>query len=227
MALGKNIKAILDYRDIAQRQFAEEIGWTAQGLWALINRDSGKSDWLATIAKHLAIPESALLDENFTAQQWGKNNTYPLPAKIEGHASESTSPYLSARMIRIVGTAQLGDNGHWVPIDHTEHAEFVLYTGKDPDAYALRCKGFSMKPRIQENEVAIIEPNHPTIAGDEVLLNAKDGRVMIKKYLYTRDGQMVLISVNEAFPPVSISVTDIENFHYVANTVKADAVISQ
>lgn len=127
--------------------------------------------------------------------------------------------------IPIVGMAQLGDNGHWsemeFPVGFGDG--YIPFPTTDQNAYALRCVGDSMKPRIKDGEFVIIEPNTEPIPGDEVLIKAHDGRVMIKTLLYKRDDRVHVMSINEAHPPQSFSVFDIDKMHFVSAVVKKAA----
>lgn len=59
--------------------------------------------------------------------------------------------------IPVVGSAQLGDNGHFCdleyPVGHGDGS--IDWPTKDPNAYALRCNGESMKPRIRHGRKAL------------------------------------------------------------------------
>lgn len=63
-----------------------------------------------------------------------------------------------------------------------------------------------MAPRIQHGEYVVAEPNTEAQPGDEVLVKASDGGVMVRKFLYRRDGRIYLASVNAAHQPVAIAV---------------------
>ncbi|WP_321878451.1 helix-turn-helix domain-containing protein [Paraburkholderia bannensis] len=124
--------------------------------------------------------------------------------------------------IPVVGTAQLGDDGHWAELDYpVGHGDGYLdFPSRDKDAYGVRCKGDSMMPRIKDGEFVVIEPNRKVDHGDEVLVKAKDGRVMVKIYLYAAQGRTHLMSVNTAHAPIAINSDQIERLHYVAAIVK-------
>lgn len=132
-------------------------------------------------------------------------------------------PASTAGSIPVVGTAQLGDNGHFHELEHpVGHGDgCITWPTRDPNAYALRCKGESMKPRIRHNEYVIVEPNHQVFPGDEVLVKSLDGRVMVKQLAYIRDGMIHLDSVNESHPRVSILTTEVAVLHYVAGIAKS------
>lgn len=125
--------------------------------------------------------------------------------------------------VPVVGTAQLGDNGHHCeleyPVGHGDGA--VRWLTNDRNAYALRCKGESMKPRVRHGEFVVIEPAHACNSGDEVLVKLKDGRVMVKQLAYSRDGLVHFDSVNESFPRISVAEAEIDVIQYVAGIAKS------
>lgn len=119
--------------------------------------------------------------------------------------------------IPVVGTAQLGDDGYWAEMDYpTGHGDgFVEFYCRDNNAYAVRCRGSSMMPRIRDGEFVVLETKASPIPGDDVLVKHADGRVMVKRYLYERDGMIHLMSINEAFPPHAFPRSEVELFHKV------------
>lgn len=131
-------------------------------------------------------------------------------------------PITNWKAIPVVGTAQLGDNGYWADLEYpVGHGEgYVSFPTTDPNAYALKCEGDSMRPRIKAGEFVVVEPNHEIEPGDEVLVKSKDGRVMVKEFLYRRMGRTHLISTNDAHPPVAFTDEEIEKMHYVAGIAK-------
>lgn len=134
-------------------------------------------------------------------------------------------PQNSFRKIPVRGMAQLGDNGHFVDVEYpVGHGDgYVFFPTKDPDAYALRCNGESMRPRVKHNEFVVIEPNAQIQNGDEVLVKSQDGRVMVKELAYVRDGIVHLSSVNERHGMVRIPQDQVERLHFVAGIVKRSA----
>jgi phage repressor protein C with HTH and peptisase S24 domain len=119
--------------------------------------------------------------------------------------------------VPVVGTAQLGDDGYWAELDGpTGHGDGVVrFETRDANAYAVRCRGHSMMPRIRDGEFVVLEPNKTPMSGDDVLVRHVDGRVMVKRFLYERDGMIHLLSINEAFPPHAFPLQEIAVFHPV------------
>ncbi len=124
--------------------------------------------------------------------------------------------------VPVVGSAQLGDDGYWAELEHpVGHGDgYIDFHTTDPNAYALRCKGDSMAPRIKEGEFVLVEPNSVPHPGDEVMVKSEDGRVMIKELLYVREGLVHLASVNEAHGRITIPVDQITAMHLVAGIAK-------
>jgi phage repressor protein C with HTH and peptisase S24 domain len=126
-------------------------------------------------------------------------------------------PTIPAHRVPVVGTASLGDDGYWAEMDYPVGAGdgMVQFDSNDANAYAIRCRGASMMPRIRDGEFVVVEPNRTPIPGDDVLVKHIDGRVMVKRFLYERDGMIHLLSINEAFPPHAFPRDQIEVFHPV------------
>lgn len=125
--------------------------------------------------------------------------------------------------VPVVGTAQLGDDGFWLEIDHPVGFGdgWVPYPSRDPNTYAVRCKGDSMRPRIKPGEFVVAEPNRATSPGDEVLVKDKRGRIMVKVLNFRRNNIIELGSINEEHRPITLEVTDVEYIHYVGGILKA------
>jgi len=134
-------------------------------------------------------------------------------------------PAESWKGVPVVGMASLGDNGFWADVEYpVGHGDgFVDVPTKDKDAYALRCIGDSMRPRIKDREFVVIEPNHEIEPGDEVLVKAKDGRVMVKEFMYQRAGRVHLLSVNETHGKLAFALDEIDKMHYVGWIAKPSA----
>lgn len=126
--------------------------------------------------------------------------------------------------VPVVGSAKLGDKECYFseleyPIGNGDG--YIQWATSDPNAYALRCRGDSMKPRIRHDEFVVVEPNHEYIPGDEVMVKDKNGRVMIKQFAYRRGELLYFTSVNETYAPFSIPSEEIDKVHYVAGIAKS------
>ncbi|MDR1162657.1 MAG: helix-turn-helix transcriptional regulator, partial [Candidatus Accumulibacter sp.] len=142
--------------------------------------------------------------------------------KVRDDTVEGAPTLGRSRKVPVVGTSQLGDSGFWAelntPVGFGDgHIPFPVRSER---AYAVRCKGDSMKPRIKDGEFVIVDPDQSPVPGDEVLVKSSDGRVMVKEFLYRRDGFVHLLSVNEEHGKISIAESEVEKLHYVAAIAK-------
>lgn len=193
------------YKGVAA-DLARAIGRDDAQVWQLL---SGPENGGRNIGERLARHIEAALE----LQQGDLD-------RIDMHAP-SSPPY--ERGAPVVGTAQLGDEGFHMELDYpVGHGDgFVRYPTRDRNAYALRVRGDSMRPRIKPGEFVLVEPNHALQAGEEVLVRTTDGRVMVKVLDFRRDGVVQLSSVNEQHRPMTLEEGQIDRMHYVAAIVKA------
>lgn len=184
------------------------------------------SQWLAGEGPEVSLAQAVTLQNTY-----GVNAVWLTKGKGDpGVAVRYNDEYrpreiVGNKLIPVVGMAQLGDDGHWSDLEYpVGHGNgYVDFPSRDPLAYALQCEGDSMSPRIEAGEFVIVEPSFPVKPGKTVLLKSKDGRVMVKKFLYEAAGRTYLISVNKTHPPISFAKEEIEKIHFVRAIVDADA----
>ncbi|MFL9943691.1 S24 family peptidase [Paraburkholderia graminis] len=178
-------------------------------------------------------PEPTLLEAVALQNTYGVNSVWLLKGKGEpGIAVRYNDEFrprdvVGNKLIPVVGMAQLGDNGHWSDLEYPvgHGAGYVDFPSRDKNAYALQCEGDSMSPRIEAGEFVIVEPNTPVKPGKNVMLRSKDGRVMVKKFLYNAAGRTYLVSINKAHPPISFADDEIEKMHFIRAIVDGDSWI--
>ncbi len=187
-----------------RKRFMDETGYSKGRVTQLLDTEHAFGELAAErLAKALGVEPGAIFK-----------------SMARDVAMKSTTKRLG---VPVVGSAQLGDNGHFCELQYpVGHGDGIIrWASKDGAAYALRCKGESMSPRIRNGEFVIVEPSHPYAPGDEVLVRSLDGRVMVKQLAYIRDGMVHLDSVNESHPRISIEETEIESIQYVAGIAKS------
>lgn len=215
MNLAERIQLVLDTTpELDQVKLAEVAGVTKGTV----------NQWLSGQIKSLKLEYAVRIQERF-----GYNAVWLVMDKGEQKVKTAHSPdvwnpvpFPPGKRIPVVGMASLGDNGFWAELEYAQGVGdgYLDFPSRDPNAYSLKCKGDSMLPRIKDNEFVVIEPGHEVKPGDEALVRAKDGRVMIKTFLYSRAGRTHLSSVNENHAPIIIENDQIERLHYVAAIVK-------
>lgn len=226
MTYGERLRAARKHKKLSQTELANKSG-VGQGSISKIERgDQESSAYDVELAFALDVNPLWLKNGNneFMPRWLAITATIPgLQGPVEIESNASHAPTLGEfSAVPVVGIAQLGDNGHWSELEYpVGHGDgHINYPTHDRNAYALRCRGDSMKPRIRDGEFVVVEPNSEAIPGDEILLKTKDGRVMVKTFLYRRDGKVHVMSVNEAHPPQAFDLVDIDKIHPVAAIVK-------
>lgn len=180
------------------------------------------SEWVHGKTKTIAVENAFGVARFFNANpEWVGIGKGP---KYLQSVNERKQIYTSIKNIPVVGQAQLGDNGYWIDMGYPEGFGdgYIEFPSNDRQAYALRCIGDSMRPRIRNGEFVIIEPSIEVNYGDDVLIKSIDGRVMVKTLLYKRDGRIYLQSINENHPNISFPTEEIESMYYVAAIVPSN-----
>lgn len=144
--------------------------WKARGM---------PSDQLETAAQALGVSVDYLLGREEDAPEYA------------GHPR-------AARRVPVVGTAKMGSDGYFedfseVPGAGDGHIEIAT---DDPNAYCLRVRGQSMFPAIRDGWYVLIEPNGVPCEGEYVLIRLRDGRKMVKEFLFRRQQSIEVMSVN-------------------------------
>lgn len=188
---------IRDRFEDSQADFARAVGKSPSQIWQWV---TGHRNLSADSAQELARP-------------LGLPRDY-----FEDRASPSPED-----RVPVVGTVQAGDDGYWEELQYpTGHGDgFVRYPSRDPNSYALRVKGDSMRPRIKPGEFILVEPAAPLIPGEEVLVTTVDGKCMVKLLGPRRGGMVELQSINEDHRPITLEETEVRSMHYVAAIAKA------
>ena len=199
--------ALVDAGIVKNRQAVN--GWIATGR---ISKPS-----LAALAEHVRIPMDWWLIPKDVARPTAKQM---LELAKTGAASAAARP---AVMTPVVGEARLGVDGFYEETPYSSGSDgWVEYPARD-GAYALRCKGDSMRPRIRPGEFVVVKPKKRVKEGDEVAVQTTDGRRMIKILNRQRDGSIELTSVNFTDQqPITLDDDEIVHMHYVAAVCKPD-----
>lgn len=200
----------------------ERFGAGVRGAQSRLAERLGKPQNL--ISRYLAAPgnpNAKTIGEDFArdvekAFGLARNALDSSATELESPSSVLPGPPITspARRIAIVGTAQMGPEGHWVALDNC--GGWVEAWTRDDDAYALELRGDSMAPAIRNGWVAVCEPNHRLVPGEYVMVTTVDGESMVKELLFQTDQGVSLMSLNSAYGRRSLAWTEIDTIHYVA-----------
>lgn len=213
MKFGERLGLAMKAMNWGPSELSRASGVATATISAIVRRPSDRSDYTEKLVQ--SFPEHVI---NY---HWLRNEIGSM--MVDPVTKVTTKSSTQHGRLPVVGSAQLGDNGHFCDLEYPvgNGDGFISWPSRDENAYCLRCKGESMKPRIRHGEFVVVEPNHECIPGDEVLVVAKDGRVLVKQLAYIRDGMVHLDSVNESHPRISLLVEDVAKIQYVAGIAKA------
>lgn len=137
-------------------------------------------------------------------------------------AQESSAEYMGAaphqHLFPVAGLAQLGENGWYEEINALGAEGYVEANSLDPDAYILRVKGDSMHPAIRNGWYVMVEPSRQPQSGLYVAVRLKDGRRMVKEFLFQTSESVSLESVNGG-TRLTIALADIQTMHPVTDLI--------
>lgn len=131
------------------------------------------------------------------------------------------------KAIPIVGRVQAGPDGTISIDDYGHNDGYMFWYASSPDAYALRIRGESMSPRYLPGEIVGVDPSVEVQSNDEAIVMLRDGRRMIKRLLWRRDGQACFESVNKDFPNIILDVEEIDKMHLVSGHIPKAAFRSE
>lgn len=214
MELKDRLKQARKHADMTQSELAERAGIKQASISEIERGLTRTSGYLVKLATILGVSPLWLSEGVGSMSTGDESNVVPGPPIV--------SP---ARQIDIVGTAQMGPDGHWVGLD--DAGGWVETWSRDTDAYALLLRGDSMAPAIRSGWVAVCEPNHRLVPGEYVMVTTTDGQSMVKELLFQNDTGVSLMSINAAYERRTIPWTEIETIHYVGAILGPSKVLGR
>jgi phage repressor protein C with HTH and peptisase S24 domain len=207
--LAKNFSKALEEGKTTPGKIAEALHITEQAV----------SNWKRTgkIAK-----ENLLVVSKLTG--WSVEALMGLPeASNAADAPDLRSPIL----VPVVGHVKGGDDGYLeemqFPVGSGEG--YVEYWTRSQGAYALRIKGDSMHPRYRAGEFVVVTPYVEALPGQDVVVKLVNGKKLLKQLNWVREGELQLLSINNHYGPLTLSIAEVESIHRVAGSVPNDAFI--
>lgn len=149
----------------------------------------------------------------------GEGEMYPAPARP---ANVFSLPTANKRHNRLVDLPVISSvpAGKVATIFHPDYTDdFVTVDDvKDPQAFALKVKGNSMSPRIENGDVVVISPAQEVRNGD-IAVARVDGEDTLKKIKF--EGNYVhLIPLNPEFEPMTVKKKDVNFVWKVVKLIK-------
>lgn len=124
----------------------------------------------------------------------------------------SASDGSALRRIPVISWRQAGETEAFEQMPD-EYEDSMPADVRDERAFAVRLRGDSMEPRIEDGDLAVVLPSVAPTNGEIVLANLKDQGTCCKIMHVQHDKNLVtLTSYNPAFPPMQHSR---EDFHWM------------
>lgn len=181
--MSKNLKKYLKLYNVSRMQLSESLGISYSTVSDWINGNAyPRIDKIEMMANYFGINKSDLVEENYN------NET-------------------SALKIPVLGNVAAG-----IPIsaveDILDYEEVPISWQSQGDFFALRIKGDSMQPKIDDDDVVIVRQQSDANNGDTViaLVNGDDATC---KQLQKTDNGIMLVSTNPKYPPMFFTEEDI------------------
>lgn len=225
--LGDRLRFLLAVRNKSKTALAAacEVSETGARKWFRGGRMSDES--IALAATFLEVSPAQIRGE---VPIPGFDEAMRVEATMAGEPVAATYAYrdpalagfpAGARRVPVIAEVQAGPDGFFTDRGLPPGAGdgSIVFSTKDPNAYALRVRGESMRPRIRSGEFVVVEPNTPYRPGDDVVVALRDGRRTVKEFLYERDDEVSFRAINESFGDLTVRKSDIESIHFVGAIV--------
>jgi repressor LexA len=210
--IGDRMRSARENKELDQATLAEKIGVVTRTLQRWEKGEQVPDGLSITrIAKATHVQPTWLLtgDGEMYATAARPENVYPLSAAMRRRVKLVDLPLISAVPA-----------GKVAAMFHPEYADDYVTVDdvKDPQAFALKVKGNSMSPRIEDGDIVVVSPRQGANNGDicVVRVNEED---TLKKVKF--EGNYIhLIPLNSAFDPVTVKRKDVAFAWKVVKVIK-------
>ena len=210
--IGDRLREARESKEMDQSTLADKAGIATRTLQRWEKGEQVPDGVAITkIAKATNVQPSWLLtgEGEMYAVPSRPENVYPLPGSLRRGVNLVDLPLISSVPAGKVAT-----------IFHPDYVDNYVTVDdiKDPGAFALRVKGNSMAPRIEDGDVVIVSPQQEARNGDVCVVRV-DGEDTLKKVKF--EGNYVhLIPLNPEFEPATVKRKDVNFVWKVVKLIK-------
>jgi repressor LexA len=210
--IGDRIRAARDNKDLDQSTLADKAGVVTRTLqrWEKGEQvPDGVS--ITKIARATGVQPTWLLT--------GEGEMYPLPSRPDNVYSLPMTVRKKNRLVELPLISAV-PAGKVATMFHPDHVDDYVTVDdvRDPGAFALRVKGNSMSPRIEDGDVVIVSPQAEARNGDICVVRV-EGEDTLKKVKF--EGTYVhLIPLNPDYEPVTVRRKDVNFVWKVVKLIK-------
>jgi len=149
----------------------------------------------------------------------GEGEMYGSPSRPENVFPLSTATQRKTPLVDLPLVSSV-PAGKVATMFHPDHVDSYVTVDdvKDPQAFALRVKGSSMAPRIEDGDIVVISPQQEPHNGDICVVRVNDEDTL-KKVKF--EGNYIhLIPLNPEFEPVTVKKKDVNFVWKVVKVIK-------
>jgi repressor LexA len=211
-SIGDRIREARLNKELDQSSLAEKIGIVTRTLqrWE-------KSEQVPDGAALMNLARATNVQPNWLLT--GDGEMYPPPSR-----PENVYPLTSAvrRKVYLVDLPLVSavPAGKVSTMFHPDYVDTYVTVDdvKDPQAFALKVKGNSMAPRIEDGDVVIVSPQQEARSGDICVVRV-GGEDTLKKVKF--EGNYVhLVPLNPEFDPTTVKRKDVDFVWKVVKLIK-------
>jgi repressor LexA len=210
--IGERLRSARAGKELDQSVLAEKAGVVTRTLqrWEKGEQvPDGVS--ITRLAKATGVQASWLLT--------GEGEMYPTPARPD---NVYTLPGTARRKSRLVDLPVISavPAGKVATLFHPDYVDDYVTVDdvKDPQAFALKVKGNSMAPRIEDGDVVIVSPVQEARSGDICVIRV-NGEDTLKK-VKLEGNYIHLIPLNPEFEPVTVKRKEVNFVWKVVKLIK-------
>jgi repressor LexA len=210
--IGERLRSARENKELDQTSLAGKAGIVTRTLqrW---EKGEQVPDGIAItrLARATGVQASWLLT--------GEGEMYPSPSRPD---NVYTLPGSNRRRVRTVDLPLIAavPAGKVATLFHPDYVDDYVTVDdvKDAQAFALKVKGNSMSPRIEDGDVVIVSPQQEARSGD-VCVARVNGEDTLKKVKF--EGNYVhLIPLNPEYDPVTVKKRDVNFIWKVVKLIK-------
>lgn len=210
--LGDRVREARTNRDLDQSSLADKIGVATRTVQRWEKGDQVPDGTaIMKIARATTVQASWLLT--------GEGEMYPPPAR-----PQNVYPLTSAlkRKVHLVDLPLVSavPAGKVSTMFHPDYVDTYVTVDdvKDPQAFALKVRGNSMSPRIEDGDIVIVSPQQEVRNGDICVIRV-NGEDTLKKVKL--EGVYIhLVPLNPEFEPVTVKRKEVDFVWKVVKLIK-------
>ncbi len=202
MTLGEIIKAYRDEHDMSMEDFSKASGISKTYVWMLeknINTKTGKEivptvEYIQKAAKAMLMDFDDLFDMI--------NDTVKIQLDDAVIVKKAVRVPVLGRVAAGIPISAIEDI-----IDYEEISEKMAHTGT---FFALKIKGNSMEPKIENGSIVIVRQQEDVESGSIVIALVNGDDAVCKKLIKSKNG-LSLVSLNPAYDPMIFTNSEVDS----------------